>query len=104
MVVIRITKSKAGLITEYAVEGHSGLNESGKDILCAALSAITQTPILGLEQHLHKKPQITLGDGFLQVKLDGADEKTQLLLATMVSAIEQLKEEYPQYLRIEGQR
>lgn len=104
MIVVRVDTNKEGLITGYEVNGHAGLAEAGKDILCAAVSSITQTPILGMEQHLQRHPKVVTRDGVLQVQLDKADAKTQLLLMTMVSAIKQLAEDYPQNVRFEEQR
>ncbi|MCQ2363868.1 MAG: ribosomal-processing cysteine protease Prp [Acidaminococcaceae bacterium] len=86
------------------MKGHAGLAEAGKDVLCAAVSSITQTPILGMEEHLQRHLKVIVGEGVLQVQLDRADEKTQLLLMTMVSAIRQLAGEYPQNVRFEEQR
>ena len=104
MVVVQVRFNREGLITGYRVKGHAGLAEAGKDVLCAAVSSITQTPILGMEEHLQRHLKVIVGDGVLQVQLDRADEKTQLLLMTMVSAIRQLAGEYPQNVRFEEQR
>lgn len=104
MIVVQVRFDKEGLVTGYTVKGHAGLAEAGKDVLCAAVSSITQTPILGMEEHLQRHPMVTVGDGVLQVQLDRADTKTQLLLMTMVSAVRQLAGEYPQNVRFEEQR
>ena len=38
------------MITGYKVSGHAGYSEEGSDIVCSAVSALTQAPLLGLEK------------------------------------------------------
>jgi uncharacterized protein YsxB (DUF464 family) len=35
------------MITGYKVSGHAGYSEEGSDIVCSAVSALTQAPLLG---------------------------------------------------------
>lgn len=44
MVLVSI-KLKDGLITGFEIKGHAGYAESGKDIICSAISAIGYTTI-----------------------------------------------------------
>lgn len=46
MITIKAEK-KSGLVS-IKVEGHANYDEHGKDIVCSAVSAITQTALLGL--------------------------------------------------------
>ena len=39
-------------IVGFEVSGHSGYSERGKDIVCAAVSAIVQTAVIGLTEVL----------------------------------------------------
>ncbi len=104
MITIKVDYDSQGLITGYKVEGHAELAEAGKDILCAAVSTLTQTPILGLERHLQYKPRYKVGDAKLQVQLDRADDTTQAILMTMVHGLRDLAEKYPKRVRIENER
>lgn len=104
MITIKVDYDSQGMITGYKVEGHAGLAEAGKDILCAAVSVLTQTPILGLERHLKSKPRYKVEDATLQVQLDRADETTQAILMTMVYGLQDLAEKYPKIVRIENER
>ena len=51
MVQVDIFKDKQGMINGYKVSGHAGYAEEGMDIICSAVSALTQAPLLGLERH-----------------------------------------------------
>ncbi len=93
-----------GLIVGYEVAGHAGMAETGKDIICAAVSAITQTPLLGLERHLKRHPVYQVSDGVLKVKLDKADELSQAILMSMYLSVQDVSQKYPNYVRILEQR
>ena len=56
MITVDLFKNEQGLITGYKVSGHAGFAAAGEDIVCGAVSVLTQTPILGLEQHLKCQP------------------------------------------------
>jgi uncharacterized protein YsxB (DUF464 family) len=49
MINIRIDRT-GNLITGFRVEGHSGFDDSGKDIVCAGVSITAQNAINGLEE------------------------------------------------------
>jgi len=105
MVTLKVEcDKKTGFIVGYKVEGHVGLEKAGKDIICAAVSVMTQIPILSLEKQLNRHPQYSFDDGVLMVKLDKVDDLSQLLLRSMVLGMEDLSRKYPKYVRIEEQR
>ena len=89
----------------FTVEGHSGLAESGEDILCAAVtSAVRLTEcaindVLGLEAAV----KVSERDASISLKLprnlEGeADQVCQTLLAALMLYFVQLQEEYPQHI------
>ena len=62
------------MITGYKVSGHAGYSEEGSDIVCSAVSALTQAPLLGLEKHLKLNPSYVVNqeDGIFEVALNSA--------------------------------
>ena len=95
------------MITGYKVSGHAGFAEEGMDIICSAVSALTQTPLLGLERHLKLKPSYNVNqeDGILEVALNSAPtDLTQAILQTMVYGVESIARQCPQYVRIQEHR
>ncbi|HTI26177.1 MAG TPA: ribosomal-processing cysteine protease Prp [Kutzneria sp.] len=54
--MIRIAATLADGHFSLAVDGHEGRVEDGR--VCAAVSALTQTTLLGLEQIAHAHPDI----------------------------------------------
>lgn len=54
--MIRVEATLADGVYRLTVEGHENGSEDGR--VCAAVSAITQTALLGLEQVAHAHPDI----------------------------------------------
>lgn len=95
------------MITGYKVSGHAGYAEEGSDIICSAVSALTQAPVFGLEKHLKLKPSYVVNqeDGVLEVALNSAPtDMTQAILMTMLYGVESIARQCPQYVRIKEHR
>ncbi len=98
--MIEIDIKKHGYIHGYTVQGHSGYAEEGSDIVCAGVSAIAQTALIGLIEVLGTKTESIVEDGFLSAWVSDPDEKTEIVLRTMLAGLKSLEEEYPEYIRI----
>lgn len=96
-----------GMVVGYKVSGHAGYGEEGTDIICSAVSALTQAPVIGLEKHLQLKPSCSVNreDGVLEVALGCApDELTQAVLMTMYYGLGSIARQCPEYLEIREHR
>jgi uncharacterized protein YsxB (DUF464 family) len=92
-------------IRGFKAEGHAGYGNTGQDIYCAGVSAITGTALIGLQKHLSMPPIYAVRDGWLECKLPdllkGEDiEKAQLILSTMEAGLISLQDNYPQYIKV----
>ena len=94
MIKVDVFKDKQGMIVGYKVSGHAGYSEEGSDIICSAVSALTQAPLLGLERHLKLKPSLN----------SAPNDLTQAILQTMVYGIGSIESQCPQYVRIQEHR
>ncbi len=89
------------------ISGHSGLNKKGNDILCSAVSALSQTFILTVDRALRIKQHIGRSDGFLStlITLDNVSAedraKLKLLIESLVIGFSEIKGEYPDRIKIE---
>ncbi|MGF6907325.1 ribosomal-processing cysteine protease Prp [Fusobacterium sp. PH5-44] len=105
MVLIEIFR-KNGKVVGYKGSGHSGYEEIGKDIVCAAISVILQNPLGGMEVFLGINPEYSVNsDGHLEVdilksNLQGKEKETEVLLETMVIMIKSLVDQYPNNLKL----
>ena len=55
MVSIEIQRNSDGQVIGCHLSGHAGYDEHGFDIVCAAVSALTATAMLGLTQIANQK-------------------------------------------------
>ncbi|MDO4179193.1 MAG: ribosomal-processing cysteine protease Prp [Phascolarctobacterium sp.] len=107
MITLDVWKNSKGLIDSYEVSGHAGYAEEGQDIICSAVSALTQTPIYGLTNHLKLKPEVEINQdqGFLRVVLkEESNELTEAILETMLMGVESIARQCPKYVRIHQHR
>jgi uncharacterized protein YsxB (DUF464 family) len=93
----------------FLSDGHAGYGEAGEDIVCSAISALTQTCLLGLtdvvglsERQLNwscdDKTGITC---ILSSDTDGEQQtKAELLFQTMEAGLNSIKESYRKSLKI----
>ena len=83
----------------------SGYADAGEDIVCAALSSVMQTAVLGLKSVVGVDFIYETGDGELFVsigKLNGEDRhNADIVLDTMLCGIADLAEGYSQYIKLE---
>lgn len=63
MITVTIFRLPDGFISRFEAQGHSGLAESGQDIICAGVSAIAQTVIGSLQELASLEPDYGLEDG-----------------------------------------
>ncbi|HHT36546.1 MAG: ribosomal-processing cysteine protease Prp [Candidatus Wallacebacter cryptica] len=94
-------------IIGFSAEGHTGFADRGEDIVCAAISVLTQTAVIGLQQELGLKVDVEIKDGLLQCRLpvqvdDRLWQQSQVILRVMYAGLRAILQEYgKQYLDIE---
>ncbi|HHW56904.1 MAG TPA: ribosomal-processing cysteine protease Prp [Clostridia bacterium] len=105
MIRIEIGKNSKGDIYKFSIKGHAGYGEYGKDIVCAAVSAISQTAILGLENLRSVKIKKKIREGDLEVVIveKGCEEdniRLNAILETMVMGLKDIAEDYPIHVKV----
>lgn len=98
-----------GRIRAFELSGHAGYANSGQDIVCAGVSALSIAAYNGLEHFLSVAPKVQEADGHLTCQLVGIPEqeleKAQWILQTMMLGIEQIHATYSQdYIFIDRRR
>jgi uncharacterized protein YsxB (DUF464 family) len=98
MITITLMHDTDHQITGFRISGHSGYSEEGSDIVCAAVSALAQTALLGLMKYAPSQTAYEVEDGFLSVRLSQVSPQGQVILETMVLGFEQIVQQYGQYV------
>lgn len=96
-------------IVSVECKDHSGFAEKGFDIVCAGISAIVQTAILGLSEVAKQKFKLNRDEnkGYLKLELIDYDlksanfSKAQVILKTMQCGISDLQKGYFKYINLE---
>ena len=92
MTTIQLHK-KQGNITGFVISGHSGYAEEGSDIVCSAISALSQSVCVGLENVLNLNPTIKVNEKKAHLSCfveNEKDEKVKLLFDTFEKTVELL--------------
>lgn len=101
MTLIEIFFDENEKIYGFRVKGHSGYAKKGEDIVCAAVSALTETALLGIGKHLKRRVDYEVKSGNLFMFLKEApDDFTEAVLETMLLGLEETEKLSPEFLRI----
>ncbi|NMB11604.1 MAG: ribosomal-processing cysteine protease Prp [Firmicutes bacterium] len=103
MVKVEFYTDAAGRIYKFAAEGHSGFAPHGEDIVCAAVSVLLQTAVLGLQEVAGIKPQVVVGDGHLVCHLSAEETgnaAVHTILQTMLLGLQAIQAEYGGYVSV----
>jgi uncharacterized protein YsxB (DUF464 family) len=101
MIRIEIVRNSDQAMVGFRVTGHANTAPHGHDIVCAGISALTQTAVLGLDRQLKKKIQLEIASGNLEMNLlDNPDALTNAVLETMLIGLTEIGNLNPQSVRI----
>lgn len=102
MIRVRVRKT-VGQVSEFRVAGHGGYGEAGKDVVCAAVSALVLNAVNSCERLLGARLHVEdTGEVLLCTVPAGITRATdvQLLLESMLFGIEQAAAQYPQHVQL----
>lgn len=101
MIKIKIFRNEQGNVTGFTVNGHAKTASYGKDIVCAAVSALTQTALLGIGKYLSKEIDYVVAKGNLQIKLLAEpDELSDAVFETMILGLNEIENKNPKSVQI----
>jgi len=103
MVKVKVKRSKDNHLISVEVSGHALSAPCGSDIVCAAVSVLTQTVIFALDDLLNIKPPLKMEEGYLFLSVpsdieNDKKEKLHLLLETMLLGLKETAISYPRNL------
>lgn len=102
MISIDIVRNEEGQIKKLHIEGHAGYDEHGYDIVCAAVSVLSCTAGLALQELAEQKGQFLNESGFLSIQLEEPFmHDGQIILETMVLGLQEIARQYKDFVQIE---
>lgn len=102
-----IVTRKDNHIVKVECEGHTDYADKGEDIVCAALSSIVQTALLGIMRVAGIRAEYVREDeaGLMQIQLPELNPKDRnnadMILETMLAGIEDLYLGYSDFIELE---
>ncbi len=92
-------------ITGFSISGHSGYEEEGKDIVCAAISAVVTMAEATINDVCGAKAKVRVKDEQARITLTlpvscDEEESVQAVLAGMMLTLCSLRDDYPDYIEV----
>lgn len=89
-------------IKGFCLKGHAGFAELGNDIVCSAVTSNAIAVINSLDRLQRVGFETIVADeGHIECIVDASDiEKSKLLLEHFQLAVDEIKREYPKYIKI----
>ena len=105
MVRVLVERNRGNAITMFEVEGHSGYDEAGRDIVCAAVSAIAYTTAGALGELAGMPKCYIESPGYMKIELpDGIDDMKRQVVDTIMNmsyiGFRQIEGSYPGHLKV----
>lgn len=109
MIKVKVLRNDSQEIIAFHVSGHADYDESGKDIVCAGVSAVAVGTVNAVEVLLNIELPSEMKTGLLSVKIpDISDQivskQAQLLLEAMVVMLQTIKQTYGKYISIDDKQ
>ena len=106
MNTVTVYRRPTGEVAGFRAEGHANFRAvRSRDIVCSAVSALTQTAVNAMETVAGVPVEPTLGDGLLELLLPGGltakqASACQIILRTVLQGLADIAETYPAQVRI----
>ena len=83
------------------VSGHANYAEAGKDIVCAGMTALTQTLIRSMQGLTRDEIEYEVSPGRADIHYRNLSEEGRLLIDSFFIGVCLIADEFPEYVRIE---
>lgn len=88
----------------FIIKDHANYAEKGEDIVCAAISAITNGTINFLQKHYKNDCKISCLPAEISIYQQKNNSECQLCLKLMLYQLENIANSYPNYLKISQEK
>jgi len=105
MIKVTIIRNDRAQIVQYNIEGHAGYAESGEDIVCAGVSAISGAAIVGMERMLGITLDIIVKkDNLICTIPEHISEQhrhdVNIILETMALGLKDISDKYKKFVKV----
>nr|DAX06648.1 MAG TPA: YsxB-like protein [Bacteriophage sp.] len=82
------------------ISGHAWYAEPGKDIVCAGVTALTQTLIQSIKDLAGDEIEYRISPGKAEIEYRNLSEKSKTLVDSFFVGICLIAEEFPEYMKV----
>jgi uncharacterized protein YsxB (DUF464 family) len=105
VISVVIEFDKKGHVSRFDVSGHAGYDTPGKDIVCAAVSAVVQAAVIGLTDVVGLNVEYRQKNGSARCIIPKGlnidkQEKADIVLKTMVYGLKSIQSGYSEYITV----
>ncbi|WOV82925.1 ribosomal-processing cysteine protease Prp [Sporosarcina jeotgali] len=104
MIQITVQEQASGRISSFEMSGHADYAEHGKDLVCAAASAVSFGAVNAIISLTGVTPAIQQGEdgGYLKVVLPETEEDhdQQVIMRAMIVSMQTIEQDYAQFIKI----
>ncbi|SIT83054.1 ribosomal-processing cysteine protease Prp [Edaphobacillus lindanitolerans] len=104
MIEVNVNETPGGRITSFEMSGHADFDEYGKDLVCAAASAVSFGAVNSVFELTGTEPGVEQGEdgGFLAVSFPESedDDAVQLIMRSMVVSLQTIERDYGEHIRV----
>ncbi len=104
MIRVKIGKDSDGYTKTVEISGHANFAKHGQDIVCSAVSFLSQAILNGLLEILKADVSYTANqDGYLSFRINNNEHKKEtikILLDTFELGIKSLEEDYSKHVKL----
>ena len=97
-------KKKGKNLVSFKIDGHTGYDDTHKDIVCSAISALSCGIGDGIIEILKISPECYMKDGFLSMSFEKVPikelENAQPLLHTLLLGLKNIELKYFDYIKV----
>ena len=97
--MIKVKIKGKEVIEQITIKGHSGYEESGKDIVCASVSSMVITSVNAIVRIDSEAIKFDESNGVI-IDVLKHDEIIDKLILNLIELLEELKKQYPKYIEI----
>ena len=90
--------SKSG--DRITISGHAEYAAHGRDIVCAAISTLSQVFVASVEELTAAKIKTAQTGGYMEIVIEESTERAQVLLDSFLLGCRMIADEYPDNVRV----
>ncbi len=92
-------KKQGECFSGFSIEGHAGYAESGRDVVCSAVSSAVQL-IVNILDEFDCEPVVDVGENLIECRISASHHTASAILKQLKLHLEAILEEFPKTIKI----